>query len=311
VATYLVTGGGGFIGSNIVSTLLERGETVRVIDNFLTGRRENLADCADRITLIEADIRDREAVREAVAGCDYVLHQAALPSVPRSIDEPLLTQEINVTGTVNVLVAARDAGVKRVVFAASSAAYGESEVSPKHEDLPTAPISPYGASKVAGEAYCQAFSAVYDVEAVALRYFNVFGPRQDPTSQYAAVVPLFIQAVLAGIAPTIFGDGEQSRDFTYVANVVEANILAAAAPDAAGQVINVACGESISVNQLARAIADALGSDIEPAHTDPRPGDILHSRADISRARRLLGYEPAVGFEEGLAATCAWFRDHA
>jgi len=311
MATYLVTGGAGFIGSNIVETLLARGETVRVLDNFLTGRRENLVPFLDRIALTEGDIRDLDLVRQTVAGCDYVLHQAALPSVPRSVEDPLTAHEINITGTLNVLMASRDAGVKRVVFASSSAVYGESDVPAKHEGIAPCPISPYGAGKAAGEAYCMAFNAVYAIEAVALRYFNVFGPRQDPASQYAAVVPLFIGAILQGRPPTIFGDGEQSRDFTYVANVVEANLLAATAPAAAGHVINVACGQRITVNQLATAIAGALDATVTPVHTGERAGDIRHSLADIALARQLLGFEPAVGFEDGLARTCAWFREQS
>ena len=309
MATYLVTGGAGFIGSNIVEALIERGHAVRVVDNFLTGRRENLEPFAGRFELVEGDIRDLDLMRSVVRGCDYVLHQAALPSVPRSVEDPLTAHAINVDGTLNVLVAAREEGVKRVVFASSSAVYGESPVEAKHEDLPPMPVSPYGASKAAGEAYMSAFSAVYGLQTVALRYFNVFGPRQDPNSQYAAVVPLFVRALLDGRPPTIFGDGEQSRDFTYVANVVEANLLAAAAPEAAGKVINVACGGSVSVNRLAAVLAGILGVSIEPVHADPRPGDIRHSLADISRARALLGYEPRVGLEEGLRRTCDWFRE--
>jgi nucleoside-diphosphate-sugar epimerase len=308
MSTYLVTGGAGFIGSNIVEALLEHGAVVRVLDNFLTGRRENLAPFEGRFTLIEGDIRDRAAVRRAVQGCDFVLHQAALPSVPRSIADPETSHDINVTGTFNVLMAAREAKVKRVVFAASSAAYGESTAPSKREDLPVAPISPYGAGKVAGEAYCAAFSASLGLECVALRYFNVFGPRQDPKSQYAAVVPLFIQAVMQGRPPLIYGDGEQSRDFTYVANVVQANLLAATAPRAAGRVINVACGESITVNALAAAIGRAFGVSVRPTYAPPRAGDIRYSLADISLARQLLGYEPQVTFDAGMALTCAWFR---
>ncbi|GAB4572438.1 MAG: SDR family oxidoreductase [Anaerolineae bacterium] len=307
--TYLVTGGAGFIGSHIVEALVEAGETVRVIDNFATGRPENLAPFRDRITFYELDITDRAALDEAFDGVDYVLHQAAIPSVPRSVDDPLGTHDANVTGTLNVLDAARKAGVRRVVYAASSSAYGEIAGEYKREDMNPSPLSPYAAAKLAGEHYCQAFFHVYGLETVALRYFNVFGPRQDPTSQYAAVIPLFVTAMLDGRPPTVYGDGLQSRDFTYVANVVRGNLLACKAPAAAaGQVINMACGDSISLLDLIAEINAILGTDIAPVHTAPRPGDIKHSKADITRARELLGYEPQVSFREGLARTVAFFR---
>jgi len=306
--TYLVTGGAGFIGSHLVEALVAAGETVRVIDNFATGRPENLAPFRERIAFYQVDITDRAALDEPFQGVDYVLHQAAIPSVPRSVDDPLGTHDANVNGTVNVLDAARRAGVRRVVYAASSSAYGEIAGDYKREDMAPQPLSPYAAAKLAGEHYCQAFYHVYGLETVVLRYFNVFGPRQDPTSQYAAVIPLFITAMLQGRQPTIFGDGLQSRDFTYVANVVHGNLLACTAPAAVGQVINLACGESISLLDLVAALNAILGTSIRPRHADPRPGDIKHSRADITRARRLLDYAPQVSFQDGLARTVDFFR---
>ena len=310
--TYLVTGGAGFIGSHIVETLVRTGHTVRVIDNFATGKPENIAHLRDQIDFYELDITDRSALDAPMAGVDYVLHQAAIPSVPRSVDDPLGTHDANVNGTINVLDAARQAGVQRVVYAASSSAYGEIQGEYKSEDMKPQPLSPYAAAKLAGEYYCQAFYHVYGLETVALRYFNVFGPRQDPTSQYAAVIPLFVTAMLDDRPPTVFGDGEQSRDFTYIDNVVHGNLLACKAPAAAaGEVINLACGDRTSLLELIAAINDILGTDIQPVHTDPRPGDIRHSRADISKARRLLGFEPQVSFREGLERTIAWFRNGA
>ncbi len=310
--TYLVTGGAGFIGSHIVETLVRAGHTVRVIDNFATGKPENIAHLRDQIDFYELDITDRSALDAPMAGVDYVLHQAAIPSVPRSVDDPLGTHDANVNGTINVLDAARQAGVQRVVYAASSSAYGEIQGEYKSEDMRPQPLSPYAAAKLAGEYYCQAFYHVYGLETVALRYFNVFGPRQDPTSQYAAVIPLFVTAMLDDRPPTVFGDGGQSRDFTYIDNVVHGNLLACKAPAAAaGEVINLACGDRTSLLELIAAINDILGTDIQPVHTDPRPGDIRHSRADISKARRLLGFEPQVSFREGLERTIAWFRNGA
>jgi nucleoside-diphosphate-sugar epimerase len=307
--TYLVTGGAGFIGSHLVEALVNAGETVRVIDNFATGRPENIAPLRDRITFYEVDITQRKALDEPFAGVDYVLHQAAIPSVPRSVDDPLTTHDANVTGTLNVLDAARHAGVKRVVYAASSSAYGEIEGEYKQEDMAPHPLSPYAAAKLAGEYYCQAFTRVYGLETVALRYFNVFGARQDPTSAYAAVIPLFITAMLDGRPPTVHGDGTQTRDFTYIANVVHGNLLACKAPaEATGQVYNLACGDKISLLDLIGTINRVLGTDIKPVHTDPRPGDIHDSRADNSKARRLLGFEPQISFEEGLARTIQYYQ---
>jgi len=306
---YLVTGGAGFIGSNIVAELLQRGERVRVLDNFSTGRRENIVPFVDDIDLIEGDFRDLSTVTHAMKGVDYVLHQGALPSVQRSVDAPLATHAANATGTLNVLIAARDAGIRRVVYASSSSIYGDSPTLPKREDMLPAPKSPYAVSKMGGEQYCRAFAEVFALETVCLRYFNVFGPRQDPASQYSAVIPLFITALLQGEAPTIYGDGRQSRDFTYVANVVQANLLAAVAPrEAVGRVFNIACGQRFTLLDLVAALRDILDIDVEPIHAAPRPGDVRHSLADISAAQETLGYNPTVSFHEGLRRTVAWYR---
>ena len=306
---YLVTGGAGFIGSNIVEELLRRGHQVRVLDNFATGRRENLTPFLDRIELIEGDLRSYHIVREAVDGMDFILHQGALPSVPRSIKDPITSNEVNVAGTLNILDAARDAGVKRVVFASSSSIYGDSEKLPKQEDMTPNPLSPYAVSKLAGEKYCQVFARIYGLHTVALRYFNVFGPRQDPTSQYSAVIPKFITAILNNKQPTIYGDGTQSRDFTYVTNVVEANILATEADFPPGMVFNCACHERIDLNQLVKDINEILGKHIEPLYTDPRPGDVKHSFADIERIQKYLGYRHNVYFREGLEKTIEWYKE--
>jgi nucleoside-diphosphate-sugar epimerase len=300
MSLYLVTGGAGFIGSHIVDELVRRGESVRVLDNLATGKRENLADAWDQIEFIEGSLTDPATVQRAMQGVNYVLHQGALPSVPRSVADPATSHEVNVTGTINVLIAARDAGVQRLVYAASSSAYGNSPTLPKREDMPTNPLSPYAVSKLAGEHYCRAFHQVYGLETVCLRYFNVFGPRQDPKSQYAAVIPKFIEMMRRGEPPTIYGDGSQSRDFTYVANVVRANLLAAAAPDAAGSVVNVACGQRHTLLDLVSALNRLLGTDLEPAFQPDRAGDVKHSLADIGVARELLGYQVLVPFEEGL-----------
>jgi nucleoside-diphosphate-sugar epimerase len=310
MALYLVTGGAGFIGSNIVAELLQRGERVRVLDNFSTGRRENVAPFVEQMDLIEGDLRDLSTVTSAVDGTDYVLHQGALPSVQQSIDDPLTIHAINATGTLNLLLAARDSGVKRVVFASSCSIYGDDPVLPKREDMLPAPKSPYAVTKLAGERYCRVFAEVFGLETVCLRYFNVFGPRQDPSSQYSAVIPLFITAMLRGEVPTIYGDGKQSRDFVYVANVVQANLLAATATgDAVGRVFNVACGERYTLLDLIAALNDILDTDVEPIHAAPRPGDVRHSLADVSAAQEILGYEPEVGFREGLRRTVSWYRD--
>lgn len=301
---YLVTGGGGFIGSHLVWALLERGDTVRVFDNFSTGRRSNLADVATDVDLRIGSITDPAAVASTMQGVDYVLHQAAIPSVARSVEQPHECHETNVTGTLNVLVAARDAGVKKVVYAASSSAYGNTTISPKHEMLRPEPLSPYAAAKLASEQYCRVWTQVYGLPTVALRYFNIFGPRQDPASLYAAVIPRFISRMLRGEAPIINGDGTQSRDFTYVANVVRANLLACAAPERAhGQVINIACGEAYTLLDVVAAINTILGTQIEPTHGPNQIGDVRHSLASIQRASDLIGYTPQVKFEEGLRAT--------
>jgi UDP-N-acetylglucosamine/UDP-N-acetylgalactosamine 4-epimerase len=300
---YLVTGGAGFIGSHIVEELLRRGDKVRVLDNLATGKRENVALFADRVEFIEGDIRSYHIVRAAVQGIDVVLHQAALPSVPRSVRDPITTHEVNATGTLNVLHAAKDAGVKRVVYACSSSVYGDSPELPKHEDMIPNPLSPYAVAKLAGEKYCGVFAHLYGLETVSLRYFNVFGPRQDANSQYSAVIPKFIKAMMADQAPTINGDGTYSRDFTYVANVVRANILAATVECDAGIVVNCACHGRITLNDLVAHINRLLGKNIQPIYAQPRPGDIPHSYADIRKAEELLGYKPIVGFEEGLKRT--------
>jgi UDP-glucose 4-epimerase len=298
----LVTGGGGFIGSHLAERLLGAGHDVRILDSFATGRRENIAHLAD-VELIEGDVQSYERAHTATVGCEVVFHEAALPSVPRSVQDPLMTNVVNVTGTLNVLLAARDNGVRRVVYASSSSVYGPTEMLPKEESQRPAPISPYAVSKLAGEGYCGAFSSIYGLGCVALRYFNVFGPRQDPNSQYSAVVPKFIAAGLRGERPIIFGDGEQSRDFTYIDNVVDANILAMDSREGPGQVFNVACGERVTLNQMLADLAEALGRPIEAEYRDPRPGDVTHSLADISRARRALGYEPSVLMAQGLRLT--------
>jgi UDP-glucose 4-epimerase len=309
MTTYLVTGGAGFIGSNIVERLVADGQDVRVLDNFATGKRENLRDVEGRITLVEGDLCDLATVQKAVAGVDYVLHQGAIPSVPRSVNDPIGSNRANVDGTLNLLVAARDAGVKRLVFAASSSAYGNTRKLPKVETIRPDPLSPYAASKLVGEHYCKIFTEVYGFETISLRYFNVFGPRQDPKSQYAAVIPLFITKMLRGEAPTVFGDGEQSRDFSHIDNVIHANLLATQArKTAAGKVYNIACGEHYTLNQLVAILNKLLGTDLKPIYADPRPGDVLHSHADIRRARKLLGYQPLVSFEEGLRRTVEWYR---
>lgn len=307
---YLVTGGAGFIGSHIAEALVKRGDRVRVLDNLMTGKRENLAHLAGKLEFIEADIRDANAARQAMEGVSIVFHEAAVPSVPRSVAEPQLNHEANVNGTFNVLMAARDAGVKRVVFAASSSAYGDTEVLPKVETMMPNPLSPYAAAKLIGELYCQTFTRVYGLETVALRYFNVFGPRQDPTSPYSGVISKFVTALLNNEAPTIFGDGEQSRDFTYIANVVDANLRAAEAPDAVGQVMNLGIGDRITLNQLFDELQKIIGTNLKPNYAETRAGDVRHSLADITRAEQLLAYHPLVGLAEGLKYTVDWYREN-
>jgi UDP-N-acetylglucosamine/UDP-N-acetyl-alpha-D-glucosaminouronate 4-epimerase len=305
---YLVTGGAGFIGSHICERLLKEGQSVRVLDNFFSGKESNLESIGGDVDLIRGDIRDARTVAEAVKGVDIVFHEAALGSVPRSVADPLTTHEVNITGTLNVLVAARDAGVRRVVYASSSSVYGDTEVLPKHEAMTGQPLSPYALSKLAGEHYISVFKRVYGFEAVALRYFNIFGPRQDPESQYAAVIPRFVMALLEGRQPVIYGDGLQSRDFTYVENVVEANLLASEAEGAAGRAFNVACGGRYSLLELLDNLKKALGSSIEPIHEAARAGDVRDSQASIEAAQEALGYRVKVDFDEGLRRTVEWYQ---
>ena len=311
MALWLVTGGAGFIGSHLVEILLQRGEKVRVLDNFATGKQENLNAIQGDFELIRGDVRDLDTCRQAVAGVDYVLHQAALGSVPRSIENPMETHASNVTGTLNLLIAARDAAIKKFVCAGSSSVYGKNPALPKREDMVPMPISPYAVSKLAQENYCLAFSECYGLETVVLRYFNVYGPRQDPNSLYAAVIPKFFKAALEGRSPEICGDGEQTRDFTYVADCAEANFLAAAADLNGQRVFNIAGGRQISVNQLWQEIKRITQTSVEAKHVAPRPGDVRHSLADTARAGAVLGWKPEVPIQEGLARTVQFFRGAA
>ena len=305
--TYLVTGGAGFIGSHLVEELLRRGETVRIADNFATGRRENLPP-AGRAELIEGDLAEPGVAARAVAGCDYVLHQAAIPSVPRSVEDPVTTHRANVDATLQVLVAARDAKVRRVVFAGSSSVYGNAAVLPKREDMRPAPLSPYALHKLVGEQYGRLFTTLYGLETVTTRYFNVFGPRQSPGSPYSGVISLFVKAFSEGRAPHIHGDGKQTRDFTYVADVVQAVLRCCDAPGVAGEVINVAVGGRVSLLELVRALQVIFDKPLEPTFGPTREGDVRDSQADIFKARQLLGFEPSVPFEDGLRRTVEWFR---
>ncbi|MBI4482247.1 MAG: SDR family oxidoreductase [Acidobacteria bacterium] len=309
----VVTGGAGFIGSNLTEALLARGDRVRVLDNFLTGSPRNLEDMqqrfGQRLDVVRGDIRDLDTVRKVAEGAAVVYHQAALPSVAKSIHNPLDTNHININGTLNLFLAARDMGVSRVVFASSSSVYGDSPTLPKREEMPPRPLSPYALTKLVGEHYARIFCDLYGLEVVSLRYFNVFGPRQDPTSEYAAVIPRFVSRMLSGLSPVIYGDGEQTRDFTFVENAVQANLAAATVGrEACGQVFNVACGEQISLNQLVRLLNRLLGSSVQPLHEAARVGDIKHSLADVGRARAILGYQGAVSFEEGLKRCIDWYR---
>jgi nucleoside-diphosphate-sugar epimerase len=311
MAECLVTGGSGFIGSNLVRTLVENGRPVRVLDNFSTGRPENLAGVEADIDLIEGDIRDVPTVEQAVRGVKYVFHLAALPSVIRSVQDPGPTHDVNVTGTLNILLAARDNGVERLAFSSSSSVYGDTPTLPKEESMVPMPLSPYAVSKLAGEHYCRVFHRLYGLQTYALRYFNVFGPRQNPKSQYAAVIPLFIDALREGRGPTIYGDGEQTRDFTFVDDVVHGNLCCCTAPEeAAGGIFNIACGRRTSVNDLAARIASIMGKDIKPLHTDARPGDVRDSQAANERATGILGWKSRVSFEQGLERTIEWFTNN-
>ena len=307
---YLVTGGAGFIGSHICERLLKEGQSVRVLDNFVSGKEANLESIGGDVDLIRGDIRDGRTVAEAMKGISVVFHEAALGSVPRSVADPVTTHEVNITGTLNVLLAARDAGVGRVVSASSSSVYGDTEVLPKHEGMRPQPMSPYALSKLAGEHYISVFNRVYGFEAVGLRYFNIFGPRQDPQSQYAAVIPRFITALLEGHQPVIYGDGLQSRDFTYVENVVEANLLASEAEGVSGRAFNVACGGRYSLVDLLGKMQEILGSSIEPVHEDARAGDVRDSQASIEAAQKAFGYRVLVDFDEGLRRTVEWYKNH-
>jgi len=307
---FLVTGGAGFIGSNICKKLVSQGSFVRVIDNLLTGKKGNLSGVMDKIEFIEADMGDPDAARSSMKGIDVVLHEGALPSVPLSIDDPASTHKHCVDATFTLLLAARDAKVKRFVYAASSSAYGDSPALPKVETMPVNPLSPYAAAKLMGEYYCSVFYKVFGLETISLRYFNVFGPNQDPTSQYAAAIPAFVMAILKGKPPTIYGDGEQSRDFTYVDNVVEANLLAARVKHTKGEVVNAACGETVTVNEIIRMINEITGKSIKPVYEPSRPGDVKYSMADITVAKKLLGFKPVMPFEEGLKKAIAWYREN-
>ncbi len=304
---FLVTGGAGFIGSNIVKELVEKGYQVRVLDNFATGQRSNIEPYIKNIELIEGDIRDFWTVVKATKGIDYILHQAALPSVPRSIDNPLTTTEVNVNGTLNILEAARFNEVRRIVYASSSSVYGDSPEMPKNEDMKPMPKSPYAITKLAGEEYCMSFYNLYGLETVALRYFNVFGPRQNPFSQYSAVIPKFISMLKNGQNPTIWGDGSTSRDFTYIDNVVNANILACEKKAAVGNVINIACNKAFTLNELVEKLNGIMGTKISPTHGTEKIGDVKHSLADIEKANSILGYKPQIDFGEGLKKTVEWF----
>lgn len=312
MAKYLVTGGAGFIGCNLVRYILERGHDVVVVDNFSTGKRQNVADFIDKVEFIEGDIRDRAVMDRAVKGVTAIFHEAALGSVPRSVEDPQTSHDVNVNGTLTVLESARAAGVKRIIFAASSSAYGDQEESPKHEAMVPMPISPYAASKVACEGYMRAYAACYGLETLSLRYFNVFGAYQDPEGPYAAVIPAFISRILRGQRPIVFGDGEQSRDFCYIDNVCKANWLAANAPSERcdGTVLNIACNASTTLNEILTLLKELLNTNIEAEYTDPRPGDVKHSLADVSLAKKVIGYEPEVFFAEGLRKAIDWYKQN-
>jgi nucleoside-diphosphate-sugar epimerase len=311
MANVLITGGAGFIGSNLTEALLQRGHVVRVLDDFSTGKRENLIfeKAYPSLEIIEGDLRDLRSCQKAVQGMEYVFHQGALPSVQRSVEDPGASNAVNVGGTLNILLAAREKGVKRVMYAASSSIYGDTPTLPKHEEMPPNPLSPYALQKYIGEEYCRLFYQLYGLETISLRYFNVFGPKQDPNSLYSAVIPKFIDALVQGRAPMIFGDGEQSRDFTYIENVVQANLLAMSAEHVHGEAINIACGKRISLNQLLDVLKEILESKQSPNYQDPRKGDVKHSLADIRKGKEIINYEPKVGIETGLKKTVDFFKD--
>ena len=306
MSSYLVTGGAGFIGSHLAEALVRRGDHVRIVDSLITGKRQNIAHLSG-VEFLEGDLADLSVARAAVAGMEYVLHQAAIPSVPRSVEDPITSHRANLDATLNVLVAARDARVKRVLYAGSSSAYGNAARLPKQEDMPTEPLSPYALQKLVGEQYMRMFTSLYGLETVTIRYFNVFGPRQDPSSPYSGVISVFTRALLENRSPTIHGDGQQTRDFTYIANVVD-GVLRACTADASGMVINVATGSRISLNELFRTLRDLIGSTVNASYGPTRPGDVKDSQADITRARQALGYEPTISFEEGLRRTVEWYR---
>lgn len=307
---FLVTGGAGFIGSNICRRLVKEGCFVRVVDNLITGKMSNLADIADKIDFIEADMGDAQVAQAAMKDVEVVLHQGALASVPRSVDNPAATHKHCVDATFTLLLAARDAGIKRFVYAASSSAYGDSEVMPKIETMRDNPLSPYAVGKLVGEYYCKVFYTVYGLETISLRYFNVFGPYQDPTSQYAAAIPAFVTSILKEAPPTIYGDGEQSRDFTYIDNNIESNLLAARVKESHGEVVNIACGDRITVNEIIAMINEIVGKDVKANYVPSRKGDVKHSQADISLAEKVIGYKPVVGFREGLEKAIVWYKEN-
>ena len=307
---FLVTGGAGFIGSNICRKLVADGCFVRVVDNLSTGKKSNLADIIDKIEFIEADMGNEQIAQSAMEDIDVVLHHGALPSVPKSVDNPAATHKHCVDATFTLLLAARDCGIKRFVYAASSSAYGDTPILPKIEMMPTVPLSPYAVAKLVGEYYCSVFYKVFGLETMSLRYFNVFGPFQDPTSQYAAAIPAFVTAILKDNSPTIYGDGEQSRDFTYIDNIVHANLLAARAPKTSGEVVNIACGEAVTINRIIELINDFVSKKVKAEYAPLRAGDVKHSLADISRAKDLIGFEPVVPFGEGLGKAIGWYRDN-
>ena len=307
---FLVTGGAGFIGSNICRKLVSQGCFVRVIDNLLTGKKSNLADIIDKIEFIQADMGDEQKARSAMKGIDIVLHEGALPSVPKSVDNPAATHKHCVDATFTLLLAARDAGIKRFVYAASSSAYGDTPTLPKIETMAANPLSPYAAAKLFGEYYCSVFYKVWGLETISLRYFNVFGPYQDPTSQYAAAIPAFVTLILKDKSPTIYGDGEQSRDFTYIDTVVDANLLAARVKRTAGEVINIACGQAVTINRIIGMINKLVGKNVKPIYAPSRAGDVKHSLADITLARKTIGFNPAISFQQGLEKAIGWYRDN-